>query len=221
MSGRTRIKLCGFTRTEDIQAAVAAGVDALGMIFFSKSQRAVTIAQAQALRQQIPAFVDLVALFVNPDPAYVQEVIEAVSPDLLQFHGNESPQDCERYGKRYIRAFRVGSPGLDTREDVLAECREYASASAWLFDSHSAAYGGSGHGFDHSLLASVVTASDARPMILAGGLTPENVGDGIRRLRPYAVDVSTGIEVSPGVKSPEKIDAFVRAVQLETQKLND
>lgn len=221
MTVRTRIKLCGFTRAEDIQAAVAAGADALGMVFFAKSQRAVTLAQAKALREAVPAFVDVVALFVNPDPEYVEQVIDAVRPDLLQFHGNESPVDCERYGRRYIKAFRVGSPGLETREEVLAYCRRYESASAWLFDSHSAAFGGSGHGFDHSLLGSVVTAPDARPMVLAGGLTAENVGEGIRRLRPYAVDVASGIEVSPGTKSAEKIDAFVRAVYTETQKLND
>ena len=213
MSGRTRIKLCGFTRPEDVRVAVAAGTDALGMIFFAKSQRAVTLAQARALRQAVPAFVDVVALFVNADPEYVEEVIDTVAPDLLQFHGNESPSDCERYGKRYIRAFRVGSPGLDTREDVLAECRRYQSASAWLFDSHSAAYGGSGHGFDHSLLAAVCNAADARPMILAGGLSADNVPDGIRRLRPYAVDVSSGIEDAPGAKSASKIEEFVQAVR--------
>lgn len=213
MSGRTRIKLCGFTRKEDVRAAVAAGADALGMIFFAKSQRAVTISQARALREEVPAFVNVVALFVNPEPDYVEEVIAKVSPDLLQFHGNESPADCERYGRRYIRAFRVGSPDLETREEVLAECRRYSSASAWLFDSYSAAYGGSGHGFDHSLLGSVITAPDARPMVLAGGLSADNVADGIRRLRPFAVDVSSGIEEAPGVKSADKIEQFVQAVR--------
>lgn len=213
MSGRTRIKLCGFTREADVKAAVAAGADAIGMIFFAKSPRALTISQARELREHVPAFVNVVALFVNPEPAFVEDVIARVAPDLLQFHGNESPEDCQRYGKRYIRAFRVGAPGLDTREDILDQCRQYASASGWLFDSHSPAFGGSGHGFDHSLLAPVCNAPDARPMILAGGLNADNVGDGIRRLRPFAVDVSSGIEETPGIKSVEKIESFIQAVR--------
>jgi len=212
MSARTRIKLCGFTRAEDVQTAVAAGTDALGMIFFAKSPRALSLPQARELRRGVPAFVDVVALFVDADPSYVQDVIDSVSPDLLQFHGNESPAECERYGKRYMRAFRVGSPGLDSAEDLLAECRRYDSASAWLFDSHSAGYGGSGHGFDLSLLKAVREAADARPVVLAGGLSPANVVDGIRQVRPYAVDVSSGIEDAPGLKSATKIQAFTRAV---------
>lgn len=213
MIARTRIKLCGLTRPEDVQAAVAAGADALGLVFFAKSRRAVTLDQAQALRQAVPAFVDVVALFVNPDPAYVEEVIDAVSPDLLQFHGNESPEQCEHFGKRYIRAFRVGGPEMETRDEVLTECRRYASASAWLFDSYSTNYGGSGEGFDLSLLGAVRNANDARPMVLAGGLSDANVGDSIRRLRPFAVDVSSGIEDAPGIKSADKMDAFVQAVR--------
>lgn len=213
MITRTRVKLCGFTRPEDVQAAVATGADALGMVFFSKSRRAITIEQARQIRAAIPAFVDLVALFVNPDPEYVHEVIDAVSPDLLQFHGTESPQACERYGMRYLRAFRVGGPGMETREEVLEECRRYESASAWLFDSYSAGYGGSGEGFDLSLLAAVRNAPDARPMVLAGGLSADNVADSIRRLRPYAVDVSSGIEEAPGIKSAKRISAFVEAVR--------
>lgn len=213
MIPRTRIKLCGFTRAEDVQTAVAAGADAIGLIFFSKSRRAVAIEQARDLRKAVPAFVDVVALFVNPDPEYVQEVITQVKPDLLQFHGNESPQECERYGRRYMRAFRVGAPGMETRDEVREECRRYASASAWLFDSYSAGYGGSGEGFDLSLLAAVRNAADARPMVLAGGLSSANVADSIRRLRPYAVDVSSGIEDAPGIKSADKIQAFVEAVR--------
>lgn len=210
---RTRVKLCGLTRPEDARAAVAAGADAIGMVFFSKSRRAVTINQAREIRQAIPAFVDVVALFVNPDHEFVEEVIAEVSPDLLQFHGMESPQACERYGKRYIRAFRVGGPGMETREEILEECRRYPSACAWLFDSFTVGYGGSGEGFDLSLLGAVRNAADARPLILAGGLAPENVADGIRRLRPYAVDVSSGIEEAPGIKSEERLQAFMSAVR--------
>src|SRR5690554_6458628 len=142
MKMRTRIKLCGFTREEDVRAATEAGADALGMIFFSKSPRALTIQQAKQLRAQVPAFVNVVALFVNPDPEYVEEVIAAVSPDLLQFHGTESPQECERYGVPYLKAFRVGGPGMESREEVLAECLRYKSARAWLFDSYTPAFGG-------------------------------------------------------------------------------
>ncbi|NYT23600.1 phosphoribosylanthranilate isomerase [Alcaligenaceae bacterium] len=213
MMQRTRIKLCGFTRENDVRAAVRAGTDALGMIFFAGSRRALDLAQAEALRQAVPAFVDVVALFVNPDPGHVREVVDTVMPDLLQFHGDESPQECERYGRRYMRAFRIGAPGLATPGEVLAECRRYGSASAWLFDSHSAGYGGSGKGFDLGLLAAVRTAADARPIVLAGGLAPGNVEERVRTLRPYAVDVSSGIEDAPGVKSAEKIHAFVRSVR--------
>lgn len=210
---RTRIKLCGFTRAEDVHSAVQAGVDALGMIFFARSRRALGLAQAEALRGTIPAFVDVVALFVNPDPGHVREVLDVVKPDLLQFHGDETPDECERYGKRYMRAFRVGAPGLSSPEEVLAECRRYRSANAWLFDSHSASYGGSGKGFDLRLLTAVRSAPDAQPVVLAGGLAADNVEERIRRLRPYAVDVSSGIEDTPGIKSAEKITAFVRAVR--------
>ena len=213
MTTRTRIKLCGLTRLEDVRTVVAAGADALGLIFFDKSRRFVSLAQAQALRRRVPAFVDVVALFVDPDPAYVREVIDTVSPDLLQFHGNETPEACERYGKRYIRAFRVGGPGMESGEEVLAECRRYREASAWLFDSYSTGYGGSGQRFDLSLLEAVQKAEDARPMVLAGGLAAGNVSVPVCKLRPYAVDVSSGIEDAPGIKSANKIAAFVRAVR--------
>lgn len=220
MKLRTRIKLCGFTREADVQTAVEAGADALGMVFFSKSQRAVSIEQARKLRAEIPAFVQMVALFVNADPEYVHEVIDKVGPDLLQFHGTESPEDCERYGKPYIKAFRVGGPGMESRDEVLAECLRFDSARAWLFDSFSAAFGGSGEGFDLSLLGSVINAKNARPLILAGGLSADNVGANIRRLRPFAVDVSSGIEESPGIKSGDKMVDFVQAVRAVDAELS-
>ena len=213
MDKRTRIKFCGFTREEDVRAAVQGGADALGMVFYAKSRRSVSVAQARQLREAVPAFVKVVALFVNPEPDYVQEVIDTVSPDMLQFHGDESPQDCERYGKPYMKAFRVGGPDMETRQDVLAECRRFSSADVWLFDSYSAAYGGSGEGFDLSLLGDVLKADDARPWVLAGGLNPENVAEYIRKLRPFAVDVSSGIEEAPGIKSVEKMAMFFEAVR--------
>lgn len=213
MKKRTRIKLCGFTREEDVQHAVAVGADAVGMIFFSKSRRAVGIEQAKALRALVPPFVDVVALFVNPEADYVREVIHEVNPDILQFHGTESPATCASFGKPYLKAFHVGAPGLETRQEVLEQCLRYQTAGAWLFDSFSAGFGGSGEGFDLSLLGGVVNSPQARPVIVAGGLTPENVGSSIRRVRPFAVDVASGIEESPGIKSAEKMTAFIQAVQ--------
>lgn len=213
MITRTRIKFCGFTRKEDIREAVSLGADALGMVFYSKSRRAVGIEQGHALRAVVPPFMNMVALFVNANPDYVAEVVGTVAPDLLQFHGTEPPEECERYGKRYIKAFRVGGPGMETRAEVLEECRRYDSAEAWLFDSYTPGFGGSGEGFDLSLLGGVINASDARPLILAGGLNTENVADHIRKVRPFAVDVSSGIEDGPGIKSADKMAAFVAAVR--------
>lgn len=210
---RTRIKFCGFTREEDLRAAVAGGADAVGLVFFAKSRRSVSVHQAQLLRASVPAFVKVVALFVNPDPEHVQEVIEKVRPDLLQFHGDESPDECERYGQPYMKAFRVGGPEMETRQEVLAECRRFSSADIWLFDSYSSGFGGSGEGFDLSLLGDVMNAPDARPWVLAGGVNAGNVAEHIRRLRPFAVDVSSGIETEPGTKCAEKMAAFFQAVR--------
>jgi Phosphoribosylanthranilate isomerase len=213
MTSRTRIKFCGITSPDDAKKAIRIGADAIGMVFFSKSKRAVSLAQAKAVREVIPPFVDVVALFVNPDEDYVREVIETVSPDLLQFHGTESPQSCERYGIAYLKAFHIGAPGLEFRDEVLTQCRRYPSARGWLFDSYSTGFGGSGQGFDLSLLGTVRNAPDARPMILAGGLTSESVAEKMRLLRPFAVDVSSGIEDAPGQKSEDKMRAFAEAVQ--------
>lgn len=210
---RTRIKFCGFTREEDVRAAVAAGPDALGLVFFPGSRRSLSVPQARQLRALVPAFVDVVTLFVNPEPEFVQEVIQVVAPDILQFHGDETPEECERYGRRYMKAFRVGGPGMDTPAQVLSECRRYHTAVAWLFDSYSPGFGGSGHVFDHRLLDDVLAAPDARPVVLAGGLAADSVAAHIDRLRPYAVDVSSGIEEAPGIKSPEKMAAFFEAVR--------
>src|SRR5690606_27569676 len=143
MTSRTRIKFCGITNAEDARKAIAAGADALGMVFYAKSKRAVSLAQARAVRDAAPAFINVVALFVNPNEAYVREVIEAVSPDIPQFHGTESPQSCEQYGVSYMKAFHIGAPGLETRDDVLMQGRRYPGARGWLFDSYGAGFGGS------------------------------------------------------------------------------
>jgi phosphoribosylanthranilate isomerase len=213
VQARTRVKICGLTRLEDIHAAVRAGVDAIGLVLYPKSPRAVTLRQAATLRAAVPAFVNVVTLFVNASEHEVQEVIQQVQPDLLQFHGDESPQYCASFNHRYMRAFRVGGPGMDTPDGVLQACRNYPSASAWLFDSHSDGYGGSGRAFDAALLQPLRDAPDSRPWVLAGGLAPASVADAIKAIRPYAVDVSSGVETAPGIKSASKIDEFMAAVR--------
>lgn len=209
---RTRVKICGLTRAEDIEAAVQAGADAIGLVLYPSSKRAVGVDQAAALRKALPAFVDLVALFVNASRDEVDAVIQAVQPEMLQFHGDESPAYCESFHRRYVKAFRVGAPGLDTPESVLQHCEQYGSAAGWLFDSYSAGYGGSGKSFDTALLCDVSQAPHRRPLILAGGLNAESAREAIASVRPYAVDISSGVEQSPGVKCPDKIASFMAAV---------
>lgn len=211
-STRTRVKICGLTRVEDVQAVVQAGADAVGLVFYSPSKRSLPIEQARRLRRSVPAFVNVVALFVNSPADEVRQVIQQVRPDLLQFHGDESPEYCASFDWPYLKAFRVGAPGFDTPQGLLQKCRAYGTAAAWLFDSYSAGYGGSGVAFDTSLLNEVQSAQDSRPLILSGGLKPDTATESIRAVRPYAVDVSSGVEVAPGIKSPEKITAFMKAV---------
>ncbi|AZG09243.1 phosphoribosylanthranilate isomerase [Pigmentiphaga sp. H8] len=206
---RTRIKICGLTREEDVAAAVGAGADAIGLVFYPPSRRALAPARAAELRRLVPPFVDVVALFVNASDAQIQEVLEVVRPDLLQFHGDETPQQCERHGQRYLRAFRVGGPGMETSQALLKSCLQYGSAAGWLFDSHSDGYGGSGRVFDWSL----VSSESARPVVLSGGLHAANVAAAIESVRPFAVDVSSGVEESPGIKSADKIAQFVAQVR--------
>ncbi|MGB3431521.1 phosphoribosylanthranilate isomerase [Achromobacter sp.] len=218
---RTRIKICGLTREQDIDAAVAAGVDAIGFVFYAKSKRCLTPTRAAQLRRMVPAFVDVVALFVNPEEAEVQAVLDQVKPELLQFHGDETPQDCARYGHRFLRAFRAGAPGLDTAENLASTCRAYGEAAGWLFDSYSAGYGGSGHGFDYALLDEVRADPVSRPLILSGGLNAENVGQAMQLIRPWAVDVSSGVELEQGIKSSDRISFFVAAAQAADAKLKE
>ncbi|GAA5091928.1 phosphoribosylanthranilate isomerase [Paenalcaligenes hermetiae] len=209
---RTRVKMCGFTRIEDIDAAVQAGADALGFVFYPKSQRYLRPEQARLLAQHVPAFVQTVALFVNPTPAFVQTVIQQMQPDLLQFHGEESVAFCESFAYPYIRAFRVGAPDLDTPTKIVQHCRRYASAKGWLFDSYTSAYGGSGVRFDDDLLEALHAQHRPQdpPLILAGGIRHHNVLAQIQRHHPFAVDVSSAIEDAPGIKNAEKIQQFMR-----------
>ena len=208
----TRIKICGITREEDLACAVRAGADALGFVFHPSSKRYVSPARAGELCAALPPVVVSVALFVDPQPAFVQEVLKVMSPSVLQFHGDESAEFCSSFSRPYLKAFRVGAPGLETSVGLAAHCKQYASAQGWLFDSYSPMYGGSGHGFDHALLVEVKRLAEARPLVLSGGLNPTNVQTAIEATQPWAVDVSSGVESSPGMKSNDKILDFVAAV---------
>lgn len=200
-----RSKICGITRIEDALAAVEAGADAIGLVFYGKSPRAVSIEQAAAILQALPPFVTSVGLFVDMPRDELQQLLQRLPLDLLQFHGDESPADCEGHGRPYIKALRV-RPG----EDVAAAMAPYAGAQGILLDTFVEGLpGGTGASFDWSL----VPEDAAKPIILAGGLDADNVATAIRQVRPHAVDVSGGVEASKGIKDAGKIRAFVRAVR--------
>jgi phosphoribosylanthranilate isomerase len=201
---RTRIKICGITRPADATLAAQAGADAIGLVFYPPSPRYLSPERAVEIRDALPPFVQTVALFVNPDAAQVAQVIGRVRPALLQFHGEEAPQFCESFGVPYVKACRV-RPGID----LLEYLRPFSRASAWLLDSHVAEYGGVGERFDWSL----VPAQRDRPLILSGGLAPENVADAIRRVKPWGVDVSSGVESAKGIKDAARIAAFIAEVR--------
>jgi phosphoribosylanthranilate isomerase len=201
---RTRVKICGITRAEDAQAATRLGADAIGMVFYAASPRNVSIEQAQALIRSLPPFVSLVGLFVDAEPQFVNEVIQSVPLDMLQFHGNESTADCVQFNKPFIKAIRMES-GISVPERI----KEYSGASAILLDTFSASVaGGSGESFDWSL----IPQDRPLPIILAGGLNTGNVSEAIRVVHPYAVDVSSGVEQSKGIKDADKMSAFINEV---------
>lgn len=207
---RTRIKFCGLTRAEDIDAAAGLGVDAIGLIFAARSPRRLGIEQAARLRERIPAFVTCVALVMDAEPGALAAMIDAVRPDLLQFHGNEPAATCRAHGMRYLKAVPMADPAQG-----LAQMREHADALAWVFDSHAlGAAGGSGRPFDWDAMP--VAARER--VVLAGGLDEHNVGAAVRAVRPWAVDVSSGIEQAPGVKDPDRMRRFVAAVRRADQE---
>jgi phosphoribosylanthranilate isomerase len=212
---RTRIKICGITRDEDLACAVTSGADAVGFVFHPSSKRFVSAERAAHLVRALPAFVSSVALFVNPERQVVQEVIETMQPTLLQFHGEEPPEFCASFSTPYIKAFRVGAPGMDTAQGLIESCLQFSEARAWLFDSYTPAYGGSGHTFDHALLSGLLALDPANraPIILSGGLNAQTLLEPVRRIRPWAVDVSSGVESAPGIKSAPRIAEFVAAVK--------
>lgn len=209
MSDRTRIKFCGITRKVDAQDAVALGVDALGFVLVPASPRFVAPQRARAIRRDLPPFVSAVALFKDADSSFVQDAIDALAPDLLQFHGSEDAAFCASFGLPYVKAVAMGVP-----QDLARATRRFRSASALLLDSHAeGGLGGSGKAFDWRRVG-----ASSLPLVLAGGLNADNVGRAIRQLRPYAVDVSSGIEARPGVKDARRMKAFVRAVQCAQDK---
>jgi phosphoribosylanthranilate isomerase len=202
---RTRVKICGITRLEDAAAAVRAGADAIGLVFDPQSPRFVALEPAAAIARAVGPFVTVVGLFVNAEPARIRETLSHVRIALLQFHGSETPEQCRLYNSPYIRAVRM-QEGVDLH----AQARAYADAAGLLLDTHEPSVaGGSGRTFDWKR----VPRDLAKPIVLAGGLTPGNVGEAIRAARPYAVDVSSGVEKAKGIKDADKIAAFIRAVQ--------
>ena len=201
---RTRIKICGITRAEDARAAAECGADAIGLVFYPPSPRYLSTERAAELRDALPPFVQTVALFVNPDAAQVAQVLQRVRPALLQFHGGETPEFCGQFGVPFVKACRM-RPG----DDALEYLRPFSRAAAWLFDSHVPEYGGVGEGFDLSLMPVV----KEKPVILSGGLSRANVAEAIRRVRPWGVDVSSGVESAKGVKDAAKIAAFIAEVR--------
>ena len=202
---RTRVKICGITRPEDALAAANAGADAIGLVFYPPSPRAVVLSQAQEIVSNLPPFVTVVGLFVDAAQADIDRLLSAVRIDLLQFHGRESPASCGLYQRPYIKALRMRE-GLDLHKAP----EVYTSASALLLDTYrKGTPGGTGATFDWNRIPRELADST----ILAGGLNPDNVYQAIRQVRPYAVDVSGGVELEKGIKSHKLIEAFIRGVR--------
>jgi phosphoribosylanthranilate isomerase len=204
MNERTRIKICGLTREADVDAAVAAGADAVGFVLYDMSPRHITIERAAELAARLPAFVMPVGLFVNAQPDEVSAAVRAIPQLLLQFHGDETPEQCRAARRPYLRAARMAA-GFD----LLDFASRFSDAHALLLDTHVEGYGGSGKVFDWSLVPSAVP----RPVVLSGGLHAGNVTQGITTLRPWAVDVSSGVESSKGIKDADSIRRFCDAVR--------
>jgi phosphoribosylanthranilate isomerase len=202
---RTRVKICGITRREDAEAAIALGADAIGLIFARRSVRRVDADSARGIATGLPPDVTRVGLMMNHDAGEIEALLRAVPLDLLQFHGDEDAAFCRQFGRAYIKAVPMGEV-----DDVVAFATRYPDASGFVLDSHSAGEaGGTGRAFDWSR----APARLARPLILAGGLVPENVARAIETVRPYAVDVSSGVEFSPGRKDHARMRAFIDEVR--------
>ena len=215
MSHRTRIKICGLTRQEDVHAAAAAGADALGFVFYDKSPRHVSAAQARALVTCVPPFVTSVGLFVNASPDYVADVLATAPISLLQFHGDETPEQCceiaSRVKRPFLRALRVRADMQAA--DLVKYERQYRSSSDWfaglLLDAFVEGYGGGGKVFDWSLIPKEI----APRLVLSGGLSVQNATEAVCQVRPWAVDISSGVESAKGIKDVARIGAFIGAVR--------
>ncbi|WP_180058162.1 phosphoribosylanthranilate isomerase [Acinetobacter sp. YH12227] len=212
---RTRAKICGITRIQDIQSVVNAGADAIGFVFFPPSPRSVTAEQAQSLIQNVPAYVQTVGLFVNASLDEIADILKQAPVDILQFHGDETPEQCrdisKQVGRRWYKAIQV-KPGMD----VIATIQQYqqAGASAVLLDAwHPELKGGTGHSFDWAQFPKLDI-----PLILAGGLKPDNIEDAIKTTNAYAVDVSGGVESAKGIKDKKLIEQFMQGVQRGSAK---
>ncbi|MES9959284.1 MAG: phosphoribosylanthranilate isomerase [Sedimenticola sp.] len=206
---RCRAKICGITRPEDALEAVRQGADAIGLVFYPPSPRAVSAEQAAGIVAALPPFVTVVGLFVNATEEEVNEVLGSVRIDLLQFHGDESRAQCNRHGKPYIKAIRMRE-GVDLQQQKAA----YPDAAGLLLDTYQKGVpGGTGERFNWELIPADLAGS----IVLAGGLTPENVEQAINSVRPYAVDVSGGVEQDKGIKDSEKVAAFMRGVKRANQ----
>ncbi len=204
---RTRVKICGITGCEDAKLVVDAGVDAVGLVFYEKSPRFVTIEFAAEISQVIPAFVSRVALFKDAEQQMIESVLEQVEIDLIQFHGSETADYCEQFNRPYIKALGMKGAEHDV-SFLLANVEKYQSAKALLLDGHAPGEaGGSGESFDWASISAV-----DKPIVLAGGLTPDNVKQAMDLVHPYAVDVSSGVESSPGIKDKNKVAAFMKQV---------
>jgi phosphoribosylanthranilate isomerase len=207
---RTRIKICGLTREVDVDDALEAGADALGFVLYAKSPRHVTLERAVELIGRLPPFVTPVLLFVNASPAELRRATEAVPQALLQFHGDETPEQCAAAGRPYLRAARM-APGFD----LLDFAARFPRSAGLLLDTDTASYGGSGKVFDWSLIPPSVPL----PVVLSGGLSPANVTDGVLRVRPWAVDVSSGVEQGKGIKNAALMRRFCKAVRDADERL--
>lgn len=204
---RTRIKICGITSADDARIAAESGADAIGLVFYAPSPRNVDLAQARAIVAAVPPFVTVVGLFVDPAREQVEAALRACSLGLLQFHGDEAPDFCRSFGLPYIKAARVRA-----NADLVQYLSSYHAAQGWLLDGyHDQLYGGTGESFDWKLVPRAL----ARPVILSGGLTPDNVGAAVRQVKPWAVDVSSGVEAAKGIKDAAKIAAFIAGVRNE------
>lgn len=208
----TRIKICGITTQKDAHAATSSGADAIGLVFYAKSPRCITVDQAAEIATIVPPFVSVVALFVDEPAASIERTLRRIPIDLIQFHGDESPEFCQQFGRPWIKALRV-RPGVD----IANACRQYHCARGILLDSWQEGMpGGTGKSFDWHLAMGDLPL----PVVLAGGLHEGNVGDAIRALHPAAVDVSNGVELSPGIKDVHRIRRFIAAVRAADQQLD-